>query len=117
MSQSLKKRKKAIKKFNALPKDPEHLDALLKKLHSRTKRGIATKSDMAQLTMLVAYLERMKQEKAGFQSKGKDYKKLHETLEHDRARDAKRRRSDRSIPVDRVISVVSGGAPGLGRRS
>lgn len=67
--------------------------------------------------MLEAFRERVRQAKTDFQSSGKDYQKLHETLERDRVRDAKRRRSDRSIPVDGASRIVSGGAPGLGRRS
>ncbi|MDH6284841.1 hypothetical protein [Prescottella agglutinans] len=66
--------------------------------------------------MLEAFRERVQQEKADFKSRAKDYQKLHETLERDRARDAKRRRSARSIPIERTSRIVSGGAPGLGRR-
>lgn len=124
MARTAKKRKHVgrlsrsdLKELDALRKDPQRLDMLLQKLRRRTELGIAGKSEIDRLSMLEAFRERMRQEKADFQSRGKDYQKLHETLERDRTRDAKRRRSDRSIPVDGAFRIVSGGAPGLGRRS
>lgn len=106
-----------LKELDALRKDPQRLDTLLQELRSRTELGIASKSEIGRLSMLEAFRERVRQEKADFKSRAKDYQKQHETLERDRGRDAKRRRSDRSIPLDRFSRIVSGGAPGLGRRS
>lgn len=124
MARAAKKRKYGgglsrsdLKELDALRKDPQRLDTLLQKLRSRAELGIASKSEIGRLSMLEAFRERVKQEKADFKSKAKDYQKLHETLERDRARDEKRRRSDRSIPFDGASRIVSGGAPGLGRRS
>ncbi|MCE4165051.1 MULTISPECIES: hypothetical protein [Rhodococcus] len=106
-----------LKELDALRKDPQRLDMLLQELRSRAELGIAGKSEIDRLSMLEAFCERVRLEKADFKSRAKDYQKLHETLERDRTRDAKRRRSDRSIPVDGAFRIVSGGAPGLGRRS
>jgi len=106
-----------LKELDALRKDPQRLDTLLQELRSRTELRIASKSEIGWLSMLEAFRERVRQEKADFKSRAKDYQKQHETLERDRARDAKRRRSDRSIPLDGFSRIVSGGAPGLGRRS
>ncbi|MBH0120030.1 hypothetical protein I0Q12_11095 [Rhodococcus sp. CX] len=106
-----------LKELDALRKDPKRLARLLQKLRSRAELGIASKSEIDRLSMLEGFRERVRQDKADFKSRAKDYQKLHETFERDRARDAKRRRSDRSIPVDGTFRIVSGGAPGLGRRS
>lgn len=99
-----------LKELDALRKDPKRLDRLLQKLRSRTELGIASKSEIDRLSMLEGFSERVRQEKAEFKSSAKDYQKLHETFERDRARDAERRRSDRSIPVDGVFGS-SAGAP------
>lgn len=106
-----------LKELDALRKNPKRLDELLQKLRSRTELGIASPSNIDRLSMLERFRERMMQEKADFKSSAKDHQKMHETFERDRARDAKRRCSDRSIPVDGAFRIVSGGAPGLGRRS
>lgn len=123
MARTSKKRKHVgklsrsdLKELDALRKDPQRLHTLLQKLRSRAELGIASRSENDRLAMLEAFRVRVSQEEADLKSRHTDFQKLHEALDRDRVRDAKRPRSDRAIPLGGAFRIVSGGAPGLGRR-
>ncbi|MFZ3393936.1 hypothetical protein TVH25_11805 [Rhodococcus sp. 7Tela_A2] len=121
-----------LKRFAHLRRDPKRLDEMLQKLQSRKERGIVAQAELDAITKLEAFRKHVERVRAGRPTKQdrKDMKGLRgrrttgdkqdlegvfEDLGRGRLQAAKIRSVRPSSTVG-VRRVVSGGAPGLGRR-
>lgn len=102
--------KQDLKEIEELRKNPQRLASLMQKLQSRSRLGVAGRSELDML----AKLERLSKQKAPT-PRGK--KGLQEVFD-DMARDRKPRKpgAARATPIAGDIRFVSGGAPSLGKR-
>ncbi|WP_420880243.1 hypothetical protein [Rhodococcus sp. (in: high G+C Gram-positive bacteria)] len=102
--------KQDLKEIEELRKNPQRLASLIQKLQSRSRLGVAGRSELDML----AKLETLSKQKAPT-PRGKNG--LQEVFD-DMARDRKPRKpgAARATPITGDIRFVSGGAPSLGKR-